>query len=138
MLGTKERTKIKPEGNLAPRTTSMKEGTNCIVAKGTKIEGNFKSSENVRLDGIIVGELRCDKKVVMGENGRVEGKLIAGDAFIKGTVDGEVAITGTLHLQATAVINGDIAAKAITVEEGAQYNGNCKIGSSAVTKQMAV
>lgn len=138
MLGTKDRNKIKPEGNLAPRTTSMKEGTNCIVAKGTKIEGNFKSSENVRLDGVIVGELRCDKKVVMGENGRIEGKLIAGDAFIKGTVDGEVAIMGTLHLQATAVINGDIAAKAITVEEGAQYNGNCKIGSGAIKKQIAV
>ena len=130
MLGTRDKSKVAVESNNNYRSNPMKEGANCVVAKGTKIEGNFKSTENTRLDGEIIGELRCDKKVVMGEKSRVEGKLIATDALIMGTVDGEVIISGTLHLQSSAIINGDIAAKAITVEEGAQYNGNCKIGAS--------
>ena len=130
MLGTREKTKVATNNNTTVRTSPTRDGANCVVSTGTKIEGNFRSTENTRLDGEIIGEFRCDKKVVMGDKSRIQGKLIATDALIMGTVDGEVMISGTLHLQATAVINGDISAKAITVEEGAQYNGNCKIGAS--------
>ena len=56
MLGTREKTKVSTDNNISMRTTPNREGANCVIAKGTKIEGNFKSTENTRLDGEIVGE----------------------------------------------------------------------------------
>lgn len=101
---------------------------NCVVAKGTRIEGHFKSSENMRLDGVVVGDVFCDKKLVLGETGKVEGTLNSLDAVIMGHVVGELKVSGVLHLNSSANIEGDITAKKMIVEEGARYNGACKIG----------
>lgn len=129
MVGTKAKSSV--EASNASKTGSISTNANkpnCVVAQGTKIEGNFKSVENLRLDGTIVGELNCEKKLVMGGNSYVEGKLIAAEAVIMGKVKGELKIEGTLHLMETCEIQGNIVAKYLVVEEGAKYNGNCKVG----------
>jgi cytoskeletal protein CcmA (bactofilin family) len=45
-----------------------------------------------------------------------------------GTVVGDLFISGLLQLDKTAVINGNITTVAISVEEGARYDGRCKVG----------
>lgn len=125
MLDTKAKPKV--EIPLAKNGASASSTANCVVAKGTKIEGNFRSPENIRMDGMIVGEVRCDKKLVMGEESTVEGKLFAQDAVVMGTVRGDINITETLHLQPTAKIQGNIITKYLVVEEGAVFNGDCKV-----------
>lgn len=102
---------------------------NCVIAKGTKVEGNVQAKESIRLDGILVGDVNCDKKVVIGEQGRVEGKVNASDAYIMGEIIGEMKITGTLHLEATSRISGNVQAKKLVVEEGAICDGDIKIGA---------
>ena len=75
----------------------------------------------------MAGEVRCDKKLVMGEDSTVEGKLFAQDAVVMGTVRGDINVTETLHLQATAKIQGNIITKYLMVDEGAIFNGDCKV-----------
>lgn len=101
----------------------------CAIAKGTKIEGNFQSAENIRLDGAVVGEVRCDKKLVMGEGSRLEGKVFANDAVIMGQVEGDLTVAGVLHLTASARVKGNITTRHLIVDEGAQYEGQCKAGA---------
>ena len=101
---------------------------NCVVAKGTTIEGLFQSSENVRLDGTVLGDVVCEKKLVLGESGKVEGKVRSNSAVVMGHIIGEINVEGLLHLNGTANIEGDIVAKKMTMDEGARYNGGCKIG----------
>jgi cytoskeletal protein CcmA (bactofilin family) len=114
-----------------PAYTPSSNGDNsssCVIAPGTKIEGNFQSAENVRLDGAVIGEFSCEKKLVVGKDGRVEGNIHARDAVVMGTVIGDLFISGLLQLDKTAVINGNITTVAISVEEGARYDGRCKVG----------
>jgi len=123
-------TKAKPKNDTAASKNPLPSASaaNCVVAKGTRIEGNFRSPENIRMDGTVVGEVHCDKKLVMGEKSAVEGKVFAQDAVIMGTINGDVAITETLHLQSTAKVKGNITAKFMIVDEGAVFDGDCKIG----------
>lgn len=108
---------------------SEKEGVaTTVIAKGTTIEGKFQCGENVRLDGAIHGEVKVDKRFVMGEGSYVQGNINARDAAIKGKIKGDVHVKEALHLMETAVIEGNITAKTMIVEEGARYNGSCKIG----------
>ena len=100
----------------------------CIVSKGTRLEGQINSAENIRLDGFVKGELTCSKKLVMGSTGKAEGKVKTKDADISGTVEGELIVTGNLVLRATAKIKGKLIAKYLDVEEGAIYDGECQIG----------
>lgn len=102
--------------------------TSCIVAPGTSIEGDFRSEENIRLDGRVKGMVRCTKRLVVGEKGQVEGDVKASTAVVAGKVMGNLTVEGALQLTSTARIEGDITAKLMTVDEGALYNGVCKIG----------
>jgi cytoskeletal protein CcmA (bactofilin family) len=123
----------KKEGTSTPSVsvtnpTATESGLTCIIAKGTVITGKVITTENIRIDGTIKGELRCDKKVVMDAGGLVEGNIYAGESTIKGKVEGTVNVENTLHLLDSSFIKGDIKAKKLHVEEGARYDGQCKIG----------
>jgi len=102
-----------------------------VIAKGTAIEGKFACGDNVRLDGSIQGEVQVDKRLVMGDGSFVQGNIHARDAAIKGRIKGDVFVKEALHLLETAVIEGNITARTMIVEEGARYNGSCKIGDTA-------
>ena len=111
--------------------TNDKEGAvTTVIAKGTLIEGKFSCTENVRLDGAIHGEVKVDKRLVMGDGSYVQGNIHARDAAIKGKIKGDIHVKEALHLMDTAVIEGNISAKTMIVDEGARYNGSCKIGDS--------
>ncbi len=115
--------------NGANGTTNLStEGLTCIIAKGTVIEGKITSTENMRIDGKIIGQVLCDKRLVMDAEGVIEGDVQAGESTIKGRVVGTVSVINTLHLLESSFIKGDIKAKKLHVEEGAKYDGKCLIG----------
>lgn len=126
MLGTKKAPKARQNGTAS--LNGQPSGDTCVISSGTVIEGKFECSDNVRLDGTVLGDVICDKRLVMGKSGRIEGTLTAEDAILQGTVKGETKITNSLHLESTAKIDGDIHAKTMRVDEGATYNGQCSIG----------
>ena len=109
--------------------------SSCVISKGTVIEGKFKTTEDLRLDGTILGEIQSDKKIVMGESGRIEGVVHCNESAIKGKIEGEINVNGLLHLLNTAFIKGKIKAKKMIVDEGASYNGECLIGEQHFKKQ---
>jgi cytoskeletal protein CcmA (bactofilin family) len=104
-------------------------GNTCVISKDTMIEGNFACEQDVRLDGVIKGDVRCTKRLVIGETGRIEGKVTAESAVIQGTIKGEVTIQDVLQLKSTALVDGVLQAKALLVEEGGRYLGECRVGS---------
>ncbi|MCB0643463.1 MAG: polymer-forming cytoskeletal protein [Phaeodactylibacter sp.] len=124
----------KPQSTSSSAATSASNGAapqnkfTCVVSKDTTIEGTFGADQDVRLDGTVKGDVKCAKRLVMGQTGKVEGTVVAENAVIMGTIEGEVTINGVLHLHPTAVIKGNIKAKTLKVDEGAQYTGTCSVG----------
>ena len=110
----------------------------CVVSKGAEFEGKFKCKENLRLDGKVKGEVICDSRLVMGETGGVNGTVRAKEAVILGSVEGDLFVAGPLVLKSTAKIKGNITAKTMSVDEGAIYNGECKIGEFAATSSNGI
>lgn len=108
-----------------------------VIAKGTTIEGKFACGENVRLDGAIHGEVKVDKRFVMGDGSYVQGNIMARDAAIKGKIKGDIHVKEALHLMDSAIIEGNITAKTMIVDEGARYNGSCRIGEAAANAPAA-
>jgi cytoskeletal protein CcmA (bactofilin family) len=95
----------------------------CIISSGTQLEGNLTSAESIRMDGVLVGDLSCQRKLVLGAKGRIEGNIRAREAVILGQIRGNVVVEGLLHLMEGAVIVGDIQASVLHVEKGAQLEG---------------
>ena len=110
------------------------QGLTCVIAPGTRIEGKFSSTENIRVDGQIIGEVNCSKKMVMGTTGQIEGNVQTEDSSVSGKVKGEIKVSGTLHLHETANIDGSIVARKMIVDAGASYSGDCKVGDQHFKK----
>ena len=130
MLGSRKKSK-------APVNQEMQQSFDtCVISKGTDIEGKFASKENLRLDGKITGEVHCTNRIVMGESGYVKGIIKANEAVIMGELDGDLIVSGALTLKSTAKIRGNITAKLMSVDEGAVYNGECKIGQFSTSEKV--
>jgi len=132
MLGTKSKPKSTTNTNNfngSATPGSADSGATCVISEGTHVDGTISSNTNIRVDGSIKGILECQEKLVIGETGSIEGTITTKDAIVMGTFKGDITVNGTLHLKSSAVIQGDIIAQFLIVDEGAQYFGSCNIGS---------
>ena len=112
----------------AAKNAAQIDSSNCVVSAGAVIEGKFSSKDSLRLDGQVNGEVDCKSRLVMGQTGKVVGSVKAIEAEILGTIEGDLIIAGALNLRSSAKIKGNISAKTMSVDEGAVYNGECRIG----------
>ena len=77
------------------------------------------------MDGEVKGNIRiADAKVTVGPNGRVEGPIVAREIAVRGEVLGSLNGTERVHVWHTGQTVGDIRAKRVLVEDGADIRGN--------------
>ena len=106
------------------------ENTNKInmIGVGTTIEGNISSSENIRFDGNLVGNLNTKGKVFIGQTGKVTGEIRCKNCEIEGVVDGRVVVEELLSLRAVSRLYGEIKTGKLAIEPGATFTGKCDMG----------
>jgi cytoskeletal protein CcmA (bactofilin family) len=109
-------------------TEDLSGNINNIIAKGTSITGDIDAAGNIRIDGKIKGNIKCKSKVVTGKGSLIDGNVYAQNAEIEGDVTGTLDISEILILKTTAVVYGDIRTAKLVVENGAKFNGSCKMG----------
>jgi cytoskeletal protein CcmA (bactofilin family) len=110
-------------------TTELVTSSN-LVALGTVIVGNIGSQGNIRVEGTVEGSLDSQKRIIIGESAKVNGDVKAGDVEISGQINGDIYCSESLFLKKTALINGDIYTKKLIIENGAEFNGKCNMGSN--------
>jgi cytoskeletal protein CcmA (bactofilin family) len=99
-----------------------------MIAQGVVLEGNLDTAGNLRIEGSVKGNVRCKAKIAIGESSVIEGNLFAQNAEIAGKIIGHLEVSELLTLRATAIVEGDILANKIIMENGAVFNGQCKMG----------
>ncbi len=104
------------------------QASNRILA-GTRIEGDVSSNGDIRVDGAVKGTVNITGKLVIGENGEVEGDIKCANANVSGSLKGKIVVTELLALQATARVNGEVLTNKLSVESGAEFSGSCSMGS---------
>lgn len=97
------------------------------LVKDCIVTGNVSSTIDIRIDGTIKGNLKCKARVVIGENGRIEGDIDCQNAMIEGTVEGNIKCQLLLDVREQANIEGNVECAKLTIEDGAYFNGKCKM-----------
>lgn len=108
--------------------TDASQASNRILA-GTSIEGDVSSQGDIRVDGILKGNINISGKLVVGEKGHVEGEIKCSNANVSGHLKGKIEVSELLALQATAHVNGEVVTNKLSVEPGAEFSGSCSMGS---------
>ena len=102
-----------------------------LIAQGTRIEGNVKFTEGLRVDGEVYGDIQAGAEesgslLVISEASVVQGSVQADHVIINGTVRGPVHARELLELQPKARIEGDISYVALEMHQGATISGQLK------------
>lgn len=93
-----------------------------IIGQGYTFTGELAGASIIRIEGKIIGNVRVESGVVLGEDGIIEGDIYTKSAIIFGTVSGNVQ-ADQLEIKKSGRITGDITTNNLEIELGAQYNG---------------
>jgi cytoskeletal protein CcmA (bactofilin family) len=100
------------------------ENTPARIGKSVVICGEVKGSEDLIVDGRVEGTVNlAESRLTIGPNANVAADLCAKDILILGQVHGNVVATGRVELRAGCMMEGDIRALRLAVEDNAIFRG---------------
>ena len=99
-----------------------------MIGVGTTIEGSISSSENIRFDGNLIGNLNTKGKVFIGQSGKITGEIRCKNCEVEGVIDGKIIVEELLSLRAMSKIFGEIKTGKLAIEPGATFTGKCDMG----------
>lgn len=100
--------------------------TNRIV-EGTTIKGDIEAIADIRIDGIIVGNVTIKGRLVLGPVAKITGNITCENAEIEGEITGDVVVKELLTIKSSAKVKGDIQVGRLSVEPGAEFQVNCQM-----------
>ena len=98
--------------------------TPSLISASLYIVGNLKSEGEIQVDGVVNGDVKCDKLCV-GPTGRIKGAVTAERMLVRGHVAGQIKAR-VVTLTRTARVTGDVLHETLTVEAGARLEGHCR------------
>lgn len=123
----------------------MEEGAR--ISKSMIIHGNIMTSEDIVIDGTVIGDIEFEKDLIL--HGTVEGNIVStgtGDSIldlcqgavvigdihgkdvsVSGAVKGLVCAEKHLDVMDTAIIQGDLKAATMQINNGSAIEGMLKI-----------
>jgi cytoskeletal protein CcmA (bactofilin family) len=110
----------------------IKDGTmSGFVGGGTTLSGEAVFKGMLRVDGHLTGRITSENgTLIVSSGGRVDADINVAAAKINGIVNGDVVARERLELGRTAQVYGDIRAPVMVIEEGAVFEGNCRMKSA--------
>ena len=124
MFNTKNKTDMQPEKSNLGGTT--------LIGAGTTLKGDIESSNDLRIDGTVLGNVTCTAKIVIGSSGAVEGDIIGNQVDIVGKINGNIRSKELLQLRGNCVVKGNLYAGKLQLEPTATFNGECHMGANIV------
>jgi cytoskeletal protein CcmA (bactofilin family) len=104
-------------GKSSPETIS-------ILGPGMLVTGNIVCDGSLQVFGRLTGDIHASHLLIC-EGAEVEGKITALDATIQGVFKG-IIHGNSVKLQSTAVVDGEIYSKSLTVEKNADFEGTAR------------
>ena len=107
---------------MASKKDSLAEDVS-IISNSVKIDGNLFSEGNVRVDGIIHGNVSVNGNLTVGDGSEIQGEVKAKNITMSGKVLGKVTAQEKIKLESKAILKGDLITKFLVIDEGAYFEG---------------
>ena len=103
------------------------------LGKSIQIKGDLTGNEDLVIEGQVEGRVDLpNNQLTVGSDGKVKADLTAKAVVVIGHVTGNINATERVEVQATGIVDGDVRAPRLIVEEGAVLNGAIEMGGNAV------
>lgn len=107
----------------------IKEGTlSGFVGNGTALTGEANFKGMLRVDGHLTGRVSSqDGTLIVSSGGQVDANIEVSIAQIYGTVNGDIIATKRIEMGRVAKVTGNIQSPALVIEQGAMFEGSCRM-----------
>jgi cytoskeletal protein CcmA (bactofilin family) len=109
-----------------PETTSNNIN---LIGLGTEIHGDVTCNGDLRIDGVLVGNIVAKGKIVIGETGKIKGEISCKNSDVSGFIDGKITVSELLSLKSSSKVLGDIFTSRLAIEPGSKFTGYCNMSS---------
>ena len=98
------------------------------IGKSISIKGDLTGNEDLVIEGKVEGKVELpNNQLTVGANGVVKAEVSAKSVVVIGRVAGNVKGSERIEIQATGIVEGDVAAPRLVVAEGAVVNGSIQM-----------
>jgi cytoskeletal protein CcmA (bactofilin family) len=102
------------------------------IGKTVVIRGELKGSEDLIVDGTLEGTISLTEgRLTIGPNANVSADLNAKDVLVMGRLQGNIVASGRVELRAGSVVEGDVHALRLAVEDNAVFRGKVDLTQGA-------
>jgi len=99
-----------------------------FVGSGTVITGEASFKSMLRVDGRFSGRITSGTgTLIVGSGGQVDANIEVDVATIHGVVNGDIIAGQRIELGRAAKLNGNIQTPSLVIEQGAVFEGSCKM-----------
>jgi cytoskeletal protein CcmA (bactofilin family) len=105
-----------------------------MITNGTTITGDISATGDIRIEGVLIGNLVTKGKLVVGQTGEIKGEITCNNSDIEGTIEGKIIVSELLSLKSTSKMIGDVVTNKLAIEPGAIFTGTCSMKDSMLNK----
>jgi cytoskeletal protein CcmA (bactofilin family) len=95
-----------------------------IIGPDLVVTGNLETTGDLQVDGDVQGDIYA-ARIVIGEQARVVGDLVANEIVIGGSVQGSIR-GNTVTFRGGCRVEGDVLHRKLTIEHGAYFEGRSR------------
>ncbi|MCL5959455.1 MAG: polymer-forming cytoskeletal protein [Chloroflexi bacterium] len=94
-----------------------------VIGISTTLIGSIRTEGNVRIDGLMEGDLDTAGSLVVSRTGRLSGNVRAKDVIVAGAIKGDIDAVGRVELASTSKVWGNVVSDTLLIDEGAVFRG---------------
>ena len=98
-----------------------------VLSADVEIKGSIKFLHDLTIDGKVEGEITSSGILTVGENAEIRGEIKTKSATVYGKVHGNITVEERCELKSRAVLQGDLKAARLVIEEGATFVGKSEV-----------
>ena len=108
------------------------------IGKSVVIRGEVKGAEDLIIDGRVEGTVTLtESRLTIGASANVAADLTARDILIQGAVHGNIVASGRVELRSGSVVEGDVRATRLAVEDNAVFRGKVDLSQGSKSPDAA-
>jgi cytoskeletal protein CcmA (bactofilin family) len=108
-------------------STASEQNSTSVIDQSCEMEGRFRFSGTLIINGKFRGELLSPDTLLVGETAELEADVRVGTVIVNGSVSGNITARERVELRAGARIAGGIVTPALVLEEGVVFDGRCSM-----------
>ena len=100
------------------------------IGQSIVFKGELTGDEDLEIEGQVDGQVElANHQITVGANGLLKAQVNAKSIIVIGQVIGDLTATESIEIQATGVVEGNLRAPRLNVQEGAVLNGSIDMSS---------